>query len=222
VLFHSDAAQAIGRIAVNVDDWGVDLLSLSAHKAYGPQGIGALYIRQSRHVSLTPLVFGGGHERGLRSGTLPVPQIVGMGAAFDLAARRLETDAVQIRAMRDRLQGRLSTAIPGAVFHGHKTRRLPGLLNVGFTDVEGDVLVQLLRGVAASQGSSCSTGNPEPSHVLRAINVSDRLARASLRLGVGRFNTDAEIELAAECIVSAVDHARMATSPMPVRQDREA
>lgn len=208
ILFHSDAAQAVGRIQIDVDDWGVDLLSLSAHKAYGPPGVGALYLRQSRHIGISQLFFGGGQEHGLRSGTLPVPQIVGMGMAFDLAVRRLESDVAQIAFLRNRLQARLEAALPSAVFHGHQSSRLPGLLNVGFPEVDGDVLIQLLRGVAASQGSSCSAGSFEPSHVLRAISVPDHLARASLRLGIGRFNTESEIDAAAELIATAVDRAR--------------
>ncbi len=210
VLFHSDAAQAMGRIPVEVDDWAVDLLSISAHKTYGPKGVGALYIRQSSRVGMTSLIYGGGQEQGLRSGTLPVPQIVGMGAAFELSEQNRESDGTRTAALRDRLQDRLRRAVPNAVFHGHPVRRLPGLLNVGFPEIDGDVFFQLLRGVAASQGSSCSAGSFESSHVLRATGVPDDLARASLRLGVGRFNTETEIERAAELIAAAVCRARHA------------
>lgn len=208
VLFHSDAAQAMGRISIDVDDWGVDMLSLSAHKAYGPKGVGALYVRQSSRIGITPLIFGGGQERSLRSGTLPVPQIVGMGLACQLAVSRLESDSHHAAKLRDQLQTLLRAAFSDAVIHGHPDQRLPGLLNIGFLGLDGDVFVQLLRGVAASQGSSCSAGSFEPSHVLRAVGVSDNLARSSLRLGVGRFTTEVEIQKAATLIADAVDRAK--------------
>ena len=218
VLFHSDAVQAIGRIPVNVDEWGVDLLSISAHKLYGPKGVGALYIRQTgAKFGVAPLTFGGGQEQGLRSGTLPVPQIVGLGAACGISQERQLEEAECIGALRTALKERLLAAVPGAVVHGHPEQSLPGLLNIGFPDAEGDVFIQLLTGVAASQGSSCSAGSFEPSHVLRAIGVSDDLARSSLRLGVGRFTTVDEIEKAAELIIAALQRARQATVPTAVR-----
>lgn len=210
VLFHTDAVQVIGRIPVDVDDWGVDLLSISAHKNYGPKGVGALFIRHAGKLGLAPLVFGGGQERGLRSGTLPVPQIVGFGEAFRISKEELVQDAERIATLRDLLQNRLITAIPEAIIHGHPELRLSGLLNLGFPGIDGDVFIQLLNGLAASQGSSCSAGSFEPSHVLRAIGVSDELARASLRLGVGRFNTEPEIEAAATLITAAIDRAHAA------------
>jgi len=216
VLFHSDAVQAIGRVPVDVDEWKVDLLSMSAHKLYGPKGVGALYIRQSgAKFGISPIIFGGGQERGLRSGTLPVPQIVGFGLACEIAAGRMSEEAHRLRSLRNMLKDRLQTAIPDAVIHGDPKEHLPGLLNIGFPDVDGDVFIQLLTGVAASQGSSCSAGSFEPSHVLRAIGVSDSVARASIRLGVGRFNTGDDINRAAELIAAAVSQARRATSNQP-------
>lgn len=213
VLFHSDAVQAIGRIPVNVDEWGVDLLSISGHKLCGPKGAGALYIRQTgAKFGISPMIFGGGQEGGLRSGTLPVPQIVGLGAACRIARECRREESERIGILRDTLEERILAAIPGAVVHGHPQHKLPGLLNVGFPEVDGDVFIQLLTGVAASQGASCTAGSFDPSHVLRAIGVSDDLARASIRLGVGRFTTADEIDNAAALIAAAVNRARRAMS----------
>ena len=212
VLFHSDAVQAIGRIPVDVDEWGVDLLSVSAHKVYGPKGVGSLYIRQSgTKFGMTPLVFGGGQESGLRSGTLPVPLIVGLGTACSIAKKRRKEETETIAWLTGKLRSRLLAAIPDALVHGQSQQVLPGLLNIGIPEIDGDVFIHLLTGVAASQGSSCSAGSFEPSHVLRAIGVPDSLARASLRLGVGRFTTADEVDRAAELIVEAVERARQAT-----------
>jgi cysteine desulfurase len=211
VLFHTDAVQAVGKIPVDVNEWNVDLLGVSAHKLYGPKGVGALYVRKNgARLGLVPLLFGGGQESGLRSGTLPVPQIVGFGVACKIARERLNDEPDRIRSIRNELRDILHAGMPQAVTHGHPDQQLPGLLNLGFPDVEGDVFIQLLTGVAASQGSSCSAGSFEPSHVLRAIGVSDELARASLRLGVGRFNTAEEIKRAAELIIVAAKQSRLA------------
>lgn len=207
VLFHSDAVQAVGRIPVDVDAWSVDLLSMSAHKGYGPKGIGALYISKSGKVGLFPLAFGGGQERGLRSGTLPVPQIVGFGAACRIGEACRAEESKRIAQLRAMLAQLLLDAFANAVIHGHPERNLPGLLNIGFPEIDGDVLIHCLSGVAASQGSSCSAGSFESSHVLRAIGVSDDLARASLRLGIGRFNSEGDIEAAAAAIAFAVQRA---------------
>lgn len=212
VLFHSDAVQAIGRIPVDVDEWKVDLLSISGHKIYGPKGIGALYLRGGvTKLGMTPLVFGGGQEDGLRSGTLPVPQIVGLGIACKTVQETMAEESARLRSLRHRLKARLVSALPDTVVHGHAETSLPGLLNLGFLRTEGDVFIQLLTGVAASQGSSCSSGSFEPSHVLRAIGVPDELARASLRLGIGRFTTSEEVDRAAELIIEAVGRTRRAT-----------
>lgn len=211
VLFHTDAVQAIGNISVNVDEWGVDLLSVSGHKIYGPKGVGALYIRgMGAAFGIAPLMCGGGQEHGLRSGTLPVPQIVGLGAACCIARERHIEDAARAGELRDRLKNRILAAVPDATVHGHPDRILPGLLNLGFPGLDGDVFIHLLTGVAASQGSSCSAGSFEPSHVLRAIGVPDELARASLRLGVGRFTSGEEIDRAADLIIATVRRARSA------------
>jgi cysteine desulfurase len=206
VLFHSDAVQALGKIPFDVEELGVDLLSISGHKMYGPKGVGALYVRsRNPSVQLDPIVYGGGQERGLRSGTVAVPLVVALGVACELAEGHLATEPSRLRALRDRLLSRLLSAIPTAVVHGKQSDTLPGLLNLGLPGVDGDDLVHCLKGVAVSQGSSCSAGSFEPSHVLRALGVSDDLARASIRMGIGRFTTAQEIDQAAERIVAAIE-----------------
>jgi cysteine desulfurase len=192
VLFHTDAAQAIGRIPIRVDDLPIDLLSFSGHKIYGPKGVGALFVRTSRpRVRLEPLIQGGGHERGLRSGTLPVPLIVGMAKALELCLEELEREAARLLELRERLwRTRLSSELEGVVLNGHAKRRLPGNLNVSFTDVSGDrLLLALTSNVAVSSGSACASARPGPSHVLEALGVSDALASTALRFGLGRGNT---------------------------------
>lgn len=205
IFFHSDAVQALGRVPIDVEDLGVDLLSVSAHKMYGPKGVGALYVRnRNPSVALEPLVFGGGQEGGIRSGTVAVPNVVALGVACELARKHLATEPSQLRALRQKLLQRITSEIPDAVPHGHPTDTLPGLLNIGFPGIDGDAFIHCLNGVAVSQGASCSAGSFEPSHVLRALGVSDELARASIRMGVGRFTTADEIDRAAELIVDAV------------------
>jgi cysteine desulfurase len=212
VLFHTDAVQALGKMPIDVEDLGVDLLSVSAHKMYGPKGVGALYVRRRNPaVRLEPLVYGGGQEGGLRSGTLPVPQAVGLGVACELAGKRLATEPSRLRALRDRLLRQICAEIPSAIEHGDPGNNLPGLLSVGFPAVDGDALIHCLKGVAVSQGSSCSAGSYEPSHVLRAMGVNDDLARATIRMGVGRFTTTEEVDRAAELIVEAVRRLDSAT-----------
>ncbi len=195
VLLHTDAAQAVGKTPVAVDDLGVDLLSFSGHKLYGPKGIGVLYIRKrSPRIRLVPLQEGGGQEHNLRSGTLPVPLIVGLGAACALAKVELAADAAHAAGLRDRLEQGLRQRVPGLVVNGHPTDRLPGNLNVSIPGVQGEALLLALKDVAVSSGSACTTASRESSHVLRAIGRDVELAEASLRFGVGRFNTGAEID----------------------------
>ncbi len=198
VIFHSDAAQALGRLQIDVGQWKVDLLSLSAHKAYGPKGIGALFVGEKRKGELLkPLSFGGGQEAGIRPGTLAVPNIVGFGAACELGSANLDREAARLRSLRERLHSRLKESCPDLIEHGHPTMSLPGLLSVGFPGVNGDELLFALRDVAISQGAACTAGSPEPSHVLTAIGVGYDLARSSFRFGIGRFTTSDEIERAA-------------------------
>ena len=209
VLFHTDAVQAVGKVPFDVDECGIDLLSISAHKMYGPKGVGALYIRGGgTRLPLEPLAYGGGQEKGLRSGTLAVPNIVGLGAACEVAQRHLADESPRLRRLRDRFAELLESAIPGLRFHGHPYECLPGLLNVRFPSVNGDALIMALRDVAASQGSSCSSGAFEPSHVLRAIGVADEEAKASIRFGIGRFTTEEEISAAAEHTIRAYNELR--------------
>jgi cysteine desulfurase len=213
VLVHCDAAQAVGRVPVDAAVLGVDLLSFTAHKLYGPMGVGALYVRRGPpRIRLEPLLDGGGHERGLRSGTLPVPLIVGFGEACRIAAERGPGDAERIGRLRDRLWTMLRDALPDLLLNGHPARRLPGNLNVTVPGVDGDALMTSLVEIAVSSGSACSTTTPDPSHVLRAMGRGDAAARASLRFGVGRFNTEGEIDSAAAYVVERIERLRAAKS----------
>jgi cysteine desulfurase len=209
IILHTDAAQAVGKIPIDVRRDSIDLLSLSAHKFYGPKGIGALYVRRrDPQVRLQPLLDGGGHERGFRSGTVAVPLVVGMGAAVELAIGEMESEASRLLTLRGRLHQAITERISGVRLNGHPTDRLPGNLNLSFVDVDGEALMMAMRDVAVSSGSACSAADPEPSHVLRAMGLSEDLARSSLRFGLGRFTTEDEIDFAAEAVVSAVQRLR--------------
>lgn len=208
---HCDAAQAVGKLPIDLQQLPVDLLSFTAHKLYGPQGVGALYVRRSDPpIRLTPLFDGGGHERGLRSGTLPVPLIVGFARAVQIAVQDMAAESQRLRVLRDRLQRGLAEQVPDVVVHGHPTERLDANLNVGFPDVDGDALLAgvAARGLAVSSGSACTSANPEPSHVLRAMGVPESLARASLRFGIGRFNTREETDRAVEIVAGVAGRLR--------------
>ncbi|GLV78339.1 cysteine desulfurase family protein [Streptomyces hygroscopicus] len=198
IVLHTDAAQSAGCGLMDVTELGVDLASLSAHKLYGPKGIGALYIRGG--IRITAQQTGGGQERGLRAGTPNVPAIVGFGAAAHLISTGAVTPPPRIRALRDRLQDRLLTAIPNAVVNGHPYQRLPGNLSLTLPGVEATDLLDRLPGIAASTGSACNTGSGEPSHVLTAIGLTREQARATLRLSLGRTTTATDVDRAAECI----------------------
>ncbi len=205
VLFHTDAAQAAGKIAIDVAELGVDLMSLSAHKMYGPKGVGALYVRADPAVRLLPLFDGGGHERNLRSGTLPVPLIVGFGKACSIAAERMKEESLRLQAMASRLFELLSDRLDFILLNGHPTRRLPGNLNVAFAGVNSDALIShLLKELAISSGSACASAKAETSYVLRAIGLPEELVTASIRFGIGRFNTDEEVEYVAERVAETV------------------
>jgi cysteine desulfurase len=209
VLFHTDAAQAVGKIPVDVEKLGVDLLSMCAHKLYGPPGVGALYLRTRRpRLRLEPLLHGGGQERGHRSGTLPLPLIVGFAKAVDLCLADLESESVRLAGLRDRLWERLSEGLDELHLNGHPERRLPGNLNLAFAGVEADALIAALGQVALSSGSACASASPEPSHVLRALGLPDPLVRASLRFGLGRGNTGEEIEWVADRLIEQVRELR--------------
>ena len=214
VLFHTDAAQAAGRMPIDVRAMGIDLLSISGHKVYGPKGIGALYVRRKEpRVILEPLLHGGGHERGLRSGTLNVPGAVGLGTALEIATTVMPAEAARLGALRDRLQRGILERIDAVQLNGHPVERLPQNLNLSFAYVEGEALMMALDGIAVSSGSACSSAKKEPSHVLRAMGIGDDLAATSIRFGLGRFNTEAEVDHVIERVVDAVGRLR-AISPL--------
>jgi len=199
VLLHVDAAQATGRVEVNLQQLPVDLMSLTAHKTYGPKGVGALYVRRKPRVRLEAQMHGGGHERGMRSGTLPTHQIVGMGAAYAIAQAEMATELPRIRALHQRLFNGLS-GIEQVFVNGHPTRRVPHNLNMSFNYVEGESLIMGIKGLAVSSGSACTSASLEPSYVLRALGRSDELAHSSLRMTIGRWTTEAEIDYAVQSI----------------------
>ncbi|MCY2962175.1 MAG: cysteine desulfurase family protein [Planctomycetota bacterium] len=210
IWLHCDATQGIGRVPI---DWArepIDLLSLSGHKIYGPKGIGLLLVRRDRkRIPMEPMLDGGGHEQRLRSGTLPVPLIVGLGVACELAGKSLEEETNRVAALRDRLWRGISIRLEGVVRNGHPTATLPGNLHVSFEGVRGEVLLARMKEIAVSSGSACTSADPEPSHVLRARGVPEALANASLRFGLGRFNTEAEIDFASDYVVEIVRKLRI-------------
>jgi len=208
VFFHSDATQAVGKIPFDVREIPVDLVSFTAHKLHGPKGIGALYVSRRCQAKLVPLFDGGGHERGIRSGTLAVPLIVGFGVAAEIAKTERDEEAKRIRSLRDRLHETLLAKLEGVRLNGHPTERLPGNLNVSFEGVDGEALMMSLRDIAVSSGAACTSANPEPSHVLRSMGVAEEVARASLRFGLSRFTTAEEVDFAAERVVEAVTRLR--------------
>jgi cysteine desulfurase len=209
VLLHTDAVQAVGKISLNLSQLPVDLASLTAHKFHGPKGVGALFVRRGEpRIRIEPLIDGGGHERRLRSGTLPVPLIVGMGEACRLSSADQKGESQAVAALRDRLWNGLSDSLTGLHLNGHPEDRLPGNLNISFEHVDGDALMAALSGLAVSSGSACTSADPEPSHVLRAMGVSEVLTRASLRFGLSRFNTAEEVEVAINIVTEAVTRLR--------------
>ena len=210
VLLHTDAAQSVGKLPVDVGQLGVDLLSLTAHKFYGPKGIGVLFVRRGQpQVRLEPLVYGGGHERGLRSGSVPVPLAVGLARALELAEAERADEAERLGGLRDRLWQRISSELDGVVRNGAAEPRLAGNLNVSFHGVEGDALTLALENVAVSTGSACTSARPEASHVLLALGLPRALALGSLRFGLGRSNTPADVEAAADAVVEQVRRLRV-------------
>jgi cysteine desulfurase len=209
VLFHCDAVQGVGKIPVDVEQMNIDLLSLTAHKIYGPKGVGALYVRRKNpRVRLTPLIDGGGHERGMRSGTLNVPGIVGLGKACALAREEMASESQRILAMREKLRNRLNEELEAVYLNGSLEHRLPGNLNVSFAYVEGESLLMGLKDVAVSSGSACTSASLEPSYVLRALGVGEDLAHTSIRFGIGRFNTEEEVDYVADLVIENVNRLR--------------
>jgi cysteine desulfurase len=209
VLFHTDAVQAAGRIPFDVDQLNVDMASLTAHKMYGPKGVGALYVRRRNPgVALAPLIDGGGHERGLRSGTLNVPGIVGFGKAAELCGQEMSAEGGRVGRLRDRLNGALHAGLQDVYVNGTMDDRLPNNLNVSFANVEGESLLIAIDDVAISSGAACTSATAEPSHVLKAIGVADDLARASIRFGLGRWTTAEEVDHVAAKMTSVVTRLR--------------
>ncbi len=208
VLFHVDAVQALGKIPVDVEAIQADLLSLSAHKMYGPKGIGALYVRRKPRVRIEAQVHGGGHERGMRSGTLPTHQIVGMGAAAELAIQLMDSDSKRIRQLRDRLLAGITSQVEEVYINGDMEHRVPHNLNLSFAFVEGESLIMALKGIAVSSGSACTSASLEPSYVLRALGKSDELAHSSIRFGIGRYTTEEEIDATIALVAAKVGKLR--------------
>lgn len=205
IIFHVDAAQAVGKVELSIRY--VDLMSFSAHKVYGPKGIGALYVCHHPRINLIPMIHGGGHERGLRSGTLPPHQIVGMGEAFAIAQQEMPTELLRIRQLHDQLLNGLQS-IEETYVNGDLTQRVPHHLNIGFAGVEADTLMTELKDIAISSGSACTSASLEPSYVLRALGLNDALARSSIRFTIGRFNTAEEIEHTIQVVIKAVNKLR--------------
>jgi len=209
ILFHCDATQGVGKIPVDVETLKVDLMSFTAHKIYGPKGVGALYVRKKGpRVRLVPQIDGGGHERGMRSGTLPVPLIVGFGKACELCEQEMPTESKRIAALRDRLQAQIMGSLDECYLNGHPTQRLPHNLNISFAYVEGEALLMGVKEIALSSGSACTSATLEPSYVLRALGVGSDLAHSSIRFGLGRFTTAEEVDYTAKRMVEAVKRLR--------------
>lgn len=207
IIFHVDAAQSAGKIVIDMEHLKVDLMSFSAHKIYGPKGIGALYVSRKPRVRLEAQTHGGGHERGMRSGTLPTHQIVGMGEAFRIAKEELEQDLVHVTKMRDRLWAGIST-MEQVFINGDEKQRYPGNLNVSFNFVEGESLIMALKDLAVSSGSACTSASLEPSYVLRALGLNDEMAHSSIRFSFGRFTTEEEVDHAINIIQQSIGHLR--------------
>ncbi|MGR3983659.1 MAG: IscS subfamily cysteine desulfurase, partial [Gammaproteobacteria bacterium] len=220
VIFHVDAAQAPGKVQIDVNAANVDLLSMSAHKVYGPKGIGALYVRRKPRVHLEAQIHGGGHERGLRSGTLPTHQIAGMGAAFRLAHAEFDEENARIRALRDKLLAGVRS-IEETRINGDLENRVPHNLNVSFGFVESESLIMAIADVAVSSGSACTSASVEPSHVLQALGGGDDLAYSSIRFSIGRFTTEAEIDFLTELLPARIEEMR-ALSPLWRKQTAKA
>lgn len=213
VFFHSDIAQGYGKIHIDVNECNIDLASISAHKIYGPKGIGALYVRKKPRVRLVPMINGGGQERGIRSGTLPASLIVGFGKAAEISLSQMHDDNRRIEHLFDKFVGTITSKIPDVYLNGDITQRYKGNINLSFAYVEGESMILAIRDLAVSSGSACTSSSLEPSYVLRALGVDEELAHTSIRFGIGRFTTEAEIDYACALIKSKVDNLR-AMSPL--------
>lgn len=208
VRFHTDCAQSFGKLPIDVNEMNIDMLSISGHKIYGPKGVGALYVRRKPRVRIQPLIHGGGHERGMRSGTLAVPLIVGLGKAAEIAADEMEAEAERLTKLRNKMLNEIQARVPDVYLNGDEQHRLPGNLNISFAYVEGESLLMAITDLAVSSGSACTSASLEPSYVLRALGKSDELAHSSIRFGLGRFTTEEEVDTAIELVCSKVEKLR--------------
>jgi cysteine desulfurase len=209
VLFHTDGVQAIGKVPVNVNSDNIDIMSITAHKLYGPKGVGALYVRRKNpRVQITAQMDGGGHERGMRSGTLNVPGIVGLGEACAIAQREMPAEMVRMRYLRDKLRAKLEAGLDEVYINGSMEHRLPQNLNMSFAYVEGESLLMGINDIAVSSGSACTSATLEPSYVLKALGLGDDIAHSSIRFGIGRFNTEEEIDYVADKLIDVVKKLR--------------
>jgi cysteine desulfurase len=208
VYFHTDAAQAVGKIPLDVNAMNIDMMSISGHKIYGPKGIGALYVRRKPRVRLEASIHGGGQERGMRSGTLPTPLCVGLGEACAIAEREMGAEAERLKYLSDRMYKKITEQLPEVFLNGDREQRIPGNLNISFAYVEGEGLMMGIKDLAVSSGSACTSASLEPSYVLRALGVEEELAHTSLRLGLGRFTTEQDVDYAVEHIVQSVNRLR--------------
>jgi cysteine desulfurase len=209
VIFHTDATQAVGKVPVDVIKQNIDLASISAHKMYGPKGVGALYVRRKNpRVQISAIIDGGGHERGMRSGTLNVPGIVGLGKACAIAQEDMAKESRRLAGLRDRLRDRIMNRLDETYINGSYEHRLPGSLNISFAYVEGESLLMGINDIAVSSGSACTSATLEPSYVLKALGAGDDLAHSSIRFGIGRFNTEAEIDYVADRVIETVERLR--------------
>ena len=208
VLFHCDAAQGVGKMALDVNAMNIDLLSVSGHKIYAPKGVGALYVRRRPRVRLKPIIHGGGHERGMRSGTLATALLVGLGTACELAEQEMEAENMRVLALRNRLQDGIFAKLTHVEVNGDLQQRLVGNLNISFDFVEGESMIMAIKDVAVSSGSACTSASLEPSYVLRALGVSEEQAHTSIRFGLGRFTTEEEVNFVIETVVKAVNRLR--------------
>jgi len=219
VYFHTDAVQGLGKVPFDVNEAKADLVSITAHKMYGPKGVGALYVRRKPRVRLNPQMDGGGHERGMRSGTLNVPGIVGLGAAAEIAMQDMPAEMKRIAALRDRLKERITSRVTHVHLNGHPEKRLPGNLNLSFSYVEGESMLMALKDVAVSSGSACTSASLEPSYVLRALGLGDEQAHSSIRFGLGRFTTEEEVDFVADLVVQKVEKLRKLSPLWEMVQD---
>jgi cysteine desulfurase len=209
VIFHTDATQAVGKIPIDVNKMNIDVMSISAHKMYGPKGVGALYVRRKNpRVQISAIIDGGGHERGMRSGTLNVPGIVGLGKACAIASEEMAKESCTLAGLRNRLRDRIMGRLDEVYVNGSWEHRLPGNLNISFAYVEGESLLMGINDIAVSSGSACTSATLEPSYVLKALGTGDDLAHSSIRFGIGRFNTEAEVDYVADRVIETVERLR--------------